>query len=299
MSKTIIELQTGDRFAREMELVLMLTSVEKKVSKRGDYYAVTFQDKSGVISGNMWEIPAHLKSLKEDCEANGGLYVSVYGEVTSYQGKNQLNVKDLKTLLQNQVIVEDFIPVSKFDKRAMWESLKQLITQTEDEEYRSLLIAVFNDPETRDKFISAIAALKHHHNYASGLLEHSLQVTLAALKMTEVPFAPQILDRSLITAGGLLHDIGKINEYQYSAAFRMNPNGIEHRYGGLLIIDNIVRKYNVPISPEKLKKVQNIIMSHHGQFGDTNIRYESHEANLIHLADMVSAHILHHEEPLQ
>lgn len=296
MSKLIAELQNGDRFAKEGELVLLINSIEEKTSKRGPYYAMTFQDRTGVIQGNMWEIPAHLKELKQECEAADGLFASVYAEVSLYMDKPQLNVKDVKILDESQVDITDFIPKSKHDGRAMWEDLKALIASVEDPEYKALLVAVFNDPEIRNNYYKAIAALKHHHNYIHGLLEHSLQVTHTALKSTEVPFTPQILNRSLIIAGGLLHDIGKIYEYLYSKTMAMNPVGIEHRYGGLLIINDVVKKYNVQISPEKLKKVQNVIMSHHGQFGDTNIRFESLEANLIHLADMISAHVLHIEE---
>jgi 3'-5' exoribonuclease len=65
--------------------------------------------------------------------------------------------------------------------------------------------------ELGDKFFTSVAAKSMHHAYKSGLLEHTVHVTRAGAALlnfyTDIP-------RDLALAGMLLHDVGKVEEYE-------------------------------------------------------------------------------------
>lgn len=292
MNKFISDLKVGDTFKREGEFKALLVSAEKKKSQRGEFLALTYQDKSGVISGNMWEIPSALSDLPERVKEEDGLFVSVMGEVTFFNNANQLTARSLTFYEEKDMNPADFIPVVNGDRKVMWEEVKKLINMVEDQDYKMLLVAVFNDAIIREGYLNAIAAIKHHHNYIGGLLEHSLQVCHIALASIGIPFFAPTVNKDLIITGALLHDIGKIEEYSYSKSMKMNPIGINHRYSGVSIIDRVVYQNKLNIDMEKVAKIKNIIMTHHGVYGDETLRYESQEAILIHHSDGISAELV-------
>jgi len=65
---------------------------------------------------------------------------------------------------------------------------------------------LFNDSNVLNKFMHVPASVNHHHNFHSGLLEHSLECAEV------VRLAPglSIIEREVGIVAALLHDIGKI-----------------------------------------------------------------------------------------
>lgn len=289
MTKTIAELNVGDILNENV--TLLLSSATMKPSKKEPFFQLNFQDKTGSIEGVMWKIPLHLNNLSELCIEKQGVVVSVIGKVTEYQGKVQLTADDLVILPEDQVDPTQFLPVVAQDRSEMWKTVKNLISQVRDAEYRNLLTVFFNDEKIRSGFVNGIGGLRHHHNSIGALMEHTIQVTSLALYAAEGPFMFPNLNKDLIITGGLLHDIGKIKEYLFSKAFLYNPYGIEHRYEGVAMIDVMIERHKLTIDPLKLKQLKNIIMSHHGEWGDQSIKAETPEATAIHHADCISAHV--------
>lgn len=287
---TLLEIENG-QLLKNRDLVTMLSSVRQNVSSNGPYYQLTFQDNSGIVEGVMWKIPSHLQDLVERCEKEEGLYVAVTGKVGQYKNKIQINADNLEILSSEDVNPLQFLPVVPQDRTELWAKVKELIAQVQDEDYKQLLLAFFNHEEWRNGYVSGVGGLKMHHNYIGGLMEHSIQVTSTALFAADGAFMFPNLNRSLIITGGLLHDIGKIKEYLYSKSIAYNQNGIEHRYEGISMLDVLIDRHNLSIDPVKLKQLKNIIMSHHGTWGDPNVKMETPEAVVIHHADCISAHV--------
>lgn len=294
MTKTISELTVGDQFSSEGALVLMVSSIKVQKSQRGEYFQLSLQDKSGSMDGVMWEIPSSLKELPKICEEQQGVVVHFLGDVTEFKGKKQLTAKRLVPVPEGEIDPTHFVPVVAHDRGEMWKEIRRLISEVQDPEYKSLLVAVFNDVEIRNNFVSGVGGIYHHHNYIGGLLEHTLQVTKFALNAVDAPFAFPNLNRDLIITGGILHDIGKIKEYLFTKAISYNTDAIEHRYEGVAMLDLIIYKNELVISPQKLKLVKNIIMSHHGSYGDASIKIESPEGVIIHHSDCISAFVNGH-----
>ena len=81
-------------------------------------------------------------------------------------------------------------------------------------EHLRCLLEAFWDKEFLASYAGAPAARSVHHNYLGGLLEHSLEVAALCRHFTGI--YPD-LDLSLLLCGALLHDIGKIEEYEIKA----------------------------------------------------------------------------------
>lgn len=288
------DLELGKSYSGR-ELILKLSSVQKGTfkSKPGFFYTLNFQDNTGMIGGKMWDVPQKLVelNLEKECLENQGLYTAIIGDVSDYRGTLQLNVKDLDIVPDKDVNPSDFLPVVHRDRKELIAQLRSLINQIENPQLKKLVVAIFTEDEYFNGFINGIGGLKHHHNYVGGLLEHTIQVVLIAIHAAENPFLFPEVNKDLVIAGGLCHDIGKVKEYLFTKSFTMNPHGIEHRYEGIGIVERTIQKHNLEIEPKLLRDFKHIIASHHGSFSDSSLRLDTPESVIIHNADCMSAHV--------
>ena len=150
--------------------------------------------------------------------------------------------------------------------------------------------------ETEDLYFEHPGAQSNHHAYRHGLLEHTVEVMEHA---RDIAITHNLSDHEidLLIAGCALHDIGKMEEfelvdgvYQFSAvgkAYGWTSNA--HLYIGsqMLTTDFLINKPDV--SMEDFMILQNIVMSHHGQFGDTKPKFIV--SMIAHMADNASAQV--------
>lgn len=103
----------------------------------------------------------------------------------------------------------------------------------------------------KDALINKPATTGSHHFYRGGLLYHIYCVTRNAITICNL--YPELeVDLDLIIFGGLLHDIGKTNDYYDFNENDNNPkhkgNGyalLGHSYEGTHIVENYLNKYNI------------------------------------------------------
>ena len=172
-------------------------------------------------------------------------------------------VFNVRTAEPAEVNVEDFLAVSKRDPEEMARELDALIASLADPDYKRLVQAVFSDPQVRAAFIKNPAATNIHHAWIGGLLEHVLAVAASAQAVAaQRPF----LNRDLLLAGALLHDIGKIEEIIPDPGFPYTDTGrlCGHiALGALLVQGFILQLKDFP--PKKRDLVLHLILSHHGE----------------------------------
>lgn len=166
--------------------------------------------------------------------------------------------------------------------------LKELIKSMESGPLAKLA-EVFVSSSYFHTFCQAPAAQRYHHNYAGGLLEHSLGVARIALKIAELH--PEA-DRDLLLMGALLHDLGKVKELQPGLEICYSDEGklLGHIVLGIGMLNELMEKAG--IEQVVRNQLTHMIASHHG-------RYEWHsprkpmflEAQILHLADMMDADI--------
>ena len=170
-----------------------------------------------------------------------------------------------------------------------------MIASVSDGGLQQLLNNIFNG-EILDQYCSAPAAKKMHHAYIGGLLEHTLSVTSLAEKIAgHYPG----LDRDILVTGALLHDLAKIEEFNFqSPSFDYTDQG--RLLGHLVIGVDMVRQAAAGIndlSPQRLDLVCHLILSHHGrhEFG-APVLPMTQEAILLHHIDDMDAKMNYTEQ---
>lgn len=243
-------------------------------------------DVSGTIKGIMWDLNLVGEPVKE------GDVLYIKGEVTEYHGL-QIVLREARKLDPSQVNRRLLQPAAQRDPQEMLEELREIITEEVKDTYLlKLLRSFFSDREFVQKFALSPAAKTIHHNYIGGLLEHTLEVVKFCLKMAEV--YPEQIQSEMLVSGAILHDVGKIEEYDpYSFNFELTDRGklIGHITLGKELLNERVNR--IENFPEELNmELEHIILTHHGhrEWGSPETPKTIHAFAVFH-ADLLSARL--------
>lgn len=223
------------------------------------YLTLHLMDKSGEIEGRVWESVDVLGARFEKDD-----FIRVSAKATVYLGKMQLIIADLVRVSDSEVQLADFLPEGDRNPEEMKLALSALVTSCTEPHITKLLKAFFDDPQFLQLYCTAPAAKGMHHVYLGGLLEHSLAV--AGLVDAIMPLYPE-LNRDLLIAGALLHDVGKVREMTYLRSFDYTDEGklIGHITIGVeMLHERICTLGGFPEETAMLLK--HMILSHHGQY---------------------------------
>ena len=248
---------------KDRDLVDGIFLVKDKIlamAKNGKpYLTLKLMDKSGEVDAKVWDNADEVGSLFDKND-----FLAVRAKASVYLGKMQLILSELKLVPEDQVDLADFLPETDRDINVMVGELKGLVSSLRDPELKRLLIAFFGDPELMAQFRVAPAAKGMHHVYLGGLLEHSLAVAKLVDAMTPLY---EGLNRDLLIAGALLHDIGKVREMSYIRSFDYTDEGklIGHITIGVEMLQE--RISSLPGFPVELGMLlKHMLLSHHGQY---------------------------------
>jgi 3'-5' exoribonuclease len=234
---------------------LSLTRTNKK------YMTVTLRDRTGSIDGKVWdeEQAERLHNLFEK-----GDVVFVESRTSLFQGKPQLSVTGLRKVDEGLSAEERaaFYGSSVRPAEALTAEFHEVVAGIGNPYLRRLLESFAGRQDLFAKFTTYPASVNVHHVYIGGLIEHSLSVTgLGRAATQRIPG----LNGDIVAAGGLLHDLGKIDEIEVRGGFTFSDRGrlLGHITLGVLLFEDLVR--SVPGFPEELAKIlTHIIVSHHG-----------------------------------
>lgn len=260
---------------------LMLDKVERRTRDGKSVINLRLGDLSGEIDAVAWDNCAIAGILEV------GKVVGVLGDTSTYNGRLQVTARRLKSL------DEDPLPYQK--SAVGMERLKlkfqDLIASLNDPYLKNLITRIFSD-SFQEEFFRAPAARRIHHQYAGGLLEHT--VAVASLCRQTSSLYPE-LNQDLAVAGALLHDMGKVEELKFKAAAEYTAAGrmLGHIYIGSEMLAyhiNQLRSEGEPF-PEQLElMLKHMILSHHGllEFGSP-VKPLYPEAFLLHMMDNLDA----------
>lgn len=231
------------------------------VTKNGKSYDnVILQDKTGTLDAKIWD-PNNVGIA--DFEAMD--YIEVYGEVTSFNGALQVNVKRVRRCGKEEYDESEYMPVSKKNLDEMYTELLRIIDSIQNTYLKALLKKFFEEDNTfAERFKRASAAKSVHHGFIGGLLEHTLSVT----KLCEYYCAAYpALNRDLLLAAAICHDIGKTREI---SAFPVNDYTDEGQFLGHIVIGSeMIGQKAKEISgfPPMLEmELKHCILAHHGEY---------------------------------
>ena len=250
------ELHEGDR----INGIYLCKQKQSAVTKNGKPYEnIILQDKTGIMDGKIWD-PNSLGI--DDFDALD--YIDVVGDVTSFAGAMQLNIKRVRKAAEDEYDPADYLPVSENSTDDMYSQLRAFIDSVENTYLSALLKKLFVEDEAFVKAFEGHSAAKTvHHGFSGGLLEHTLSVT----RMCDY-FATSysILNRDLLLSSAILHDIGKVKELSDFPDNDYTDEGqlIGHIVIGVEMIDDAIR--SIPDFPVKLAhELKHCIVAHHGE----------------------------------
>ncbi len=285
------------RFVNELEHqqpvdeVFQAAGKQLRPNRNGNLYLqIDLSDRTGKISARMWNANETLyKSF------DNGDYVRVEGTSQLFQGAMQLIATRLTKVNPSEVDEEDFtqLPAVEVDKLVL--RLGEMLRGMTDPALRNLAECFLMDEAFMEKFTRSPAALKNHHAYCGGLLEHVVTLMEVVLKIG--PCYPQV-DRDLLLAGAFLHDIGKIDELDYEREMAYSDEGqlLGHLVMAVGMLDEKAQEAEKlsgePIPRETLLRIKHILVSHHGEyeFGSPKLPMTL-EAIALHLLDNLDAKI--------
>ncbi len=231
---------------------------------RGDLYIAMFlQDRTGQVNGRMWQATEIIyKALPKPG------FVHIQGRSELYQNNLQVIINNVSAVDGSNVSIDDFLAQTDKDTKQMFEDIKKIVSQVKNPQLKALAGAFLNDADLMDKFQKAPAAIKMHHNYIGGLLEHTHNMLRVANAI--LPLYPDV-QADLVLAGIFLHDIGKTEELSYDMAFSYTDSGqlIGHISKSLVMINqkaDELRSKGTQIDQTVLDAIGHIILSHHGQY---------------------------------
>ena len=251
----------------------------------GQYLLMKLADMTGDIMGMMWDnIDGVVEKVKP------GDFVKVRFRVQVYNNNLQAVITKIEKIedrfIENAQI---YFPSSSVPPETLYKDLMNFVEENIEDNYlKTLVERVYKDPEIKEKLMIAPAAKSLHHAYRGGYLEHVLTLLKLAQKVMEIyPF----VNKDLVYAGLLFHDIGKLWELSYDREFNYTTEGrllghiaIEYEF----VADKIKEIENFP---EDLKlHLLHIILSHHGEleFGSPK-RPKTPEALLVSSIDNLDA----------
>ena len=255
--KYLNELKEGDRISD----IYLCKHKASAVTKNGKSYDnVILQDKTGTMDAKVWD-----PNSPGIAEFDAMDYIEVVGEVNSFMGSLQVNVKRVRICREGEYNPADYLPVSEKSIDVMFSELLGIIGSIQNEYLKQLLDSFFiQDQDFIKAFRMSSAAKAVHHGFVGGLLEHTLSVTkLCDYYCTAYP----MLKRDLLLTAAMCHDIGKVKEL---SAFPTNDYTDDGQFLGHIVMGSQMvaeKAAQIPGFPHQLLiQVQHCILAHHGKY---------------------------------
>lgn len=271
---------------QEVNQIFLVKHKQLRTARNGSLFIhLELADKTGSIAARMWNASQAIYDTFED-----NSLAKVKGITELYQSNLQLVIDAIRPVAPNEADISDFLPVTTKNVDELLEKIKAAISTIDNKHLKALLDAFFSDNAFVEKFKKAPAAIDYHHACIGGLIEHTTSTMEMGILAAE--HYPE-LNRDLLIAGIILHDIGKVNELSYETGFSYTDEGglVGHLVGGVLMVEEKAR--GIPDFPKELLDILNhIILSHHGlyEYGSPKLPVTT-EAIAVHHLDNLDAKI--------
>ncbi|WP_159548532.1 3'-5' exoribonuclease YhaM family protein [Streptococcus halichoeri] len=265
----------------------LIKSAEVRKTRAGkDYIAFVFQDDTGEISGNLWDAQTYNVE-----EFTAGKVVHMKGRREVYNGTPQVNQITLRHPRQGEPndpkAFKEKAPVSVTEVR---DYLEGMLFKIENATWQRIVRALYRKYD--QAFYSYPAAKTNHHAFESGLAYHTATMVRLADNIGDI--YPE-LDKSLLYAGIMLHDLAKVLELT-------GPENTEYTVRGNLIghislineeITKVIAELNISDTKEEVTVLRHLILSHHGQLEyGSPVRPRIMEAEILHMIDNIDASMM-------
>lgn len=282
---------------KEMEVIdfFMVKSVAVKTGSTGKpYLDVVLGDNTGEINGKKWDVGSSDHLLKEKD------IVKIIAVVTEFNSQLQLKIQRIRKAVPESnpddvMDMGDFVKTAPEDPEEMYDYIFRSCDSIKDEDYRKLCLRVLED--NREKLMYYPAASKNHHAELGGLLYHTKRMLMNGERVCQVYTN---LNKDLVTAGVVLHDIQKIFEIDadtdgMASGYSFEGQMLGHIVMGVKYIDKLADETDLPY--EKKILMEHMVLSHHyePEFGSPK-KPLFPEAEVLHYLDILDARMYDMEE---
>jgi 3'-5' exoribonuclease len=291
---TLGELAPG----QEADFFALLAAKEELTTRdQKPYFKVTFRDASRQVAFPIWGDSPWAAECKQSWSAGTCYKLRALYRETSYGP--QLEIRKIRPV--NDQDAADgfdplaFLPQSRHSPLKMFDELRGIaVDHIAETVLRELTLDLLDGHRT--ELLALPAATRNHHAFVGGWLEHVLGVTHNALWLAEryqsmYPDLQPPLNKDLVVAGAILHDIGKLQEIAWNATgaeYTASGNLIGHMLQGRDIVRDAARAKKLP--GDMLLRLEHIIISHQRlpEWGSPK-QPMTPEALLVHYADDIDA----------
>ncbi|PXV91139.1 3'-5' exoribonuclease [Lachnotalea glycerini] len=280
--KYIETLHEGDRISD----IYLCKFRQAATTKNGKPYDnLIIQDKTGVLDAKIWD--PNSSGIDEFDILD---YIEVFGDVTSFQGALQVNIKRIRKAGEGEYNPSDYFPVSSKNIDVMYQEIMVYVNNIKNTYLSQLTKSFFEDNSFEKKFKAHSAAKSVHHGFIGGLLEHTLGVVnLCNYYANAYP----VLNRDLLITAALFHDVGKLKEISEFPSNDYTDDGqlLGHIIIGVEILGERIRC--IEGFPACLAlELKHCIIAHHGELAYGSPKKPAlAEALALNLADNTDAKI--------
>jgi 3'-5' exoribonuclease len=242
-------------------LLILRKCTAKTASNGNTFLSVELGDRTGSFHATVFHDHPQFDLLHGQSD---GAVVRVEGKVDHYQGRfsprlGAVTLCNEAELAANGAL-DHLVEVPPEDAGEMWREFEELVDSLQHVELRLTVRGVLE--EVGEAFRTAPAAVAMHHAYRHGLLEHTLHMARAGRAL--LPLYPEV-DADLALAGILVHDAGKVIEYEGGLATRRSRRGILQ--GHVVLGYQLVRKAGLKarLDADRLERLEHIVLSHQGE----------------------------------
>lgn len=253
MSKGIVYYEVGE----QIEVFLLIKNATKGIASNGKpFLTLIFQDQSGEIEAKLWDV-----SEEDEKSYSPETIVKVAGDILNYRGRNQLRIRQIRAASPTDPVkLADFLETAPVSTDEMMSKITQYIFEMKNPNVQRITRHLLK--KHQKAFLEFPAATKNHHEFVSGLAYHV--VSMLDLAKSIAGLYPT-LDKDLLYAGVILHDLGKVTELSgpISTVYTVEGNLLGH----ITIMVNEIGKAaeELSITGEEVMVLQHLVLSHHGK----------------------------------
>lgn len=278
MKQGIGHYQIGDSFDNFM----LIKEATKGVASNGKpFLTLILRDTTGEIDAKLWD------ASKEDEDIFiGEQIVKLTGEVSQFRGKAQLKILSIRPAQTTDgVKIADFVEKAPVSKENLIEKLTEAIFEMQNPVMQRIVRAFVK--KYQEALLTYPAAAKNHHEYVSGLAHHVVGMLGIAKELHRLH--PQ-LNKDLLYAGIILHDLGKLKELSgvVTTTYTLEGKLLGHIPMMVEEIGHMAKE--LQIDGEEVTILQHLVLSHHGkaEWGSPKPPLVR-EAEILHFIDMIDA----------
>jgi len=268
----------------DFQAFVLIKNADVRVAKNGKkFIAFTFQDTSGTLDGKFWDA-----SDDEIKRFETGRVVYLTGKREVYQGNPQVKILQLRPAKTEEPHDPSlYMERAPMQREAMEEEISQTLFEITNPHWNRIVRFLLN--QYTKEFFEYPAAKRNHHAFAGGLAYHT--TTMLRLGKAIVREYPE-LNASLLYAGIILHDLGKVIELSgpMSTEYTLTGNLVGH----LVLVDEEITKACLALKIDEREEdvviLRHMVLSHHGllEYGSP-VRPRIMEAEILHQIDNLDA----------